>query len=133
VHRTGHVISKESLVLKIVDHLIGVLVLAGWTGNYRQVRDVISTRFGDKLSGTAKWPFARRQEVIKQDIIFSDFDVLFFGPGAWFDPDQMDDAYTQTQSVSNRSPEQILCTTELGLRRRAGTRKGDGEEVLLKP
>jgi hypothetical protein len=141
MHRAGPVISEESLVSDIVDQLIGVLVSAGWEGSYRQVQNVIRTRFGDRLAGSAKWAISLKK-VIKQDIISSDFDVICPQPGIWFDPDHMDDPYAEKPStvkmngarrVTSKGPEQILCTTELGLRRRAKDQKGVIEEVLLKP
>jgi hypothetical protein len=120
MHRMGHTSTEENLVNNIVDWLVGVLVCAGWTGSFQQVRRGITTKFSGRLAVVARLAL-RLQKVIGQDVTSSDFEVVFVEHGVKFDPAVMDDAYAENPKKSGKKKdaksEGILCTNELGLRR----------------
>ena len=127
---------EETFIPILVDRLINVLVTAGWAGSIEQVRTAIVTKFWDRLVVVAKQAI-RLRKTIGEDIISSDYKVLYVKQGDEFDPAIMDDAYAEEPSNSQsgtRISGGVLCS-ELGLWRITKENRENGrvESIVLKP
>jgi hypothetical protein len=136
MRRTGNNDVEELFVQMIVYHLLNILVTAGWAGSIEQVRTAIVTKFQDRLMVVAKQAI-RLRKTIGEDIISSDYEVLYVNQGDEFNSAIMDDAYAEEPSNSQlgrRISVGVLCS-ELGLRRitKENRENGRTESLVLKP
>jgi hypothetical protein len=127
---------EETFVPIVIYQLLNILVTAGWAGSIEQVRTAIVTKFRDRLVVVAKQAI-RLRKTIGEDIISSDYDVLYVKQGDEFDPAIMDDAYAEEPSNSQldrRISVGVLCS-ELGLRRitKENRENGRTESLVMKP
>jgi hypothetical protein len=141
VRRVDRGSSEEHLVLAIADFLISILITAGWKGNIQQVRHAIMTKFSGRLEEVAKLA-VQLNKAVANDSTLSDLEVVCLDQGIKFDSAKMDRAYGESlpaKDADEESGEDILCTSELGLRRVAKlgeiseSEEGWDDIILLKP
>ena len=139
MRRTGNNV-EDIFVPIVIYQLLNILVTAGWAGSIEQVRTAILAKFRDRLVVVAKQAI-RLRKTIGEDIISSDYKVLYVKQGDEFDPAIMDDAYAEEpsnsqlgKSILGQSSGGVLCS-ELGLWRITKENGGNGrtESIVLKP
>jgi hypothetical protein len=140
IHRMGHGGSEERLVVSIADWLVNILVTAGWKGSLQNIRQTVMARFSSRLNIAAKMAI-RLNKAIGEEITSSDLEIIYIENDVAFDPTRMDNAYAEGTTAKEKvmAAENILCTSELGLRRMVkekeakSTESSRNEIVLLKP
>jgi hypothetical protein len=143
VRRVDRGSSEEHLVLAIADLLVSILITAGWKGNMQQVRHTVMAKFSGRLAEVAKLA-VQLNRAVGDDSTLGDLEVISLDQGIKFDSEKMDRAYGESspeRDEDEESGEDILCTSELGLRRvaKVGDREmtesqeGWDDIILLKP
>lgn len=123
------------LTTKILSGLVDILLAAGCNANQPELITTLSSKFSDKISFLVTLA-VRVNKIVGEDVTSGDLEVLTVPPASLFDPSSMEDVYNE---ASSRAGARVLCTTDLGLRKRVRvSTTGEKEKqwavtTLLKP
>jgi len=121
-----------------VNHLIDLLVVAGWPESGSKALNTFVETFGNRLSVIGKLVL-QLNKAVGEDITSGDLETIFVPPDAAFDPAIMDDAYADERPRRGKTSveERVVATTDMGLQRMARRyREGRYEcetMIVLKP
>jgi hypothetical protein len=120
-----------------VNHLINLLVVAGWQPA-SEARDTFLAAFGNRLLVIGKLAI-QLNKAVGEDITSGDLEAIFVPPDTVFDPATMDGAYADERHRRGKTSveERVVVTTDMGLHRMARRyREGKYEcetIIVLKP
>lgn len=123
------------LTTKILSGLVDILLAAGCNASQAELVTALSSKFGDKISFLVTLA-VRVNKIVGEDVTSGDLEVLAVPPASLFDPASMEDVYNEASSGTGA---RVLCTTDLGLRKRVRVfMTGEKEKqwaltTLLKP
>jgi hypothetical protein len=112
----------------MVDAVAHILTAAGCTPDLPQVRELLRSKFGDRMSTIIRLTMRLRQ-ALGEDITSADLEVVWILHGSTFDPATMEDDSGQDTARKGKDQQTdcVLCTTELGLRQSVWIGTKDGE------
>jgi len=87
------------------------------------------TKFSERIEIVVKGVL-RLNKAIGEGITSCDLEATYVAPDIAFDPSTMDDTFGNDLSKGKGNPEQILCTTDLGLHRIERVRKSESQEII---
>lgn len=112
----------------ITAEIDSVLTVAGWSQQLLKKQgllDILQNRL--TIIGTLA---LRLQTTIGENVISGDMRTVVIAPDAHFDPERMDDGFSQDGRNTTTGGERVACTTDIGLERSA---KSSGIQILRKP
>jgi len=111
---------EQHLLLAIADYLVCILIAAGWKGGIQQVHQTVMTKFSGRLAEVAKLAI-QLNRAVAEETAPNDLEVICLDQGIRFDSARMDNAYGDGSPEKDGNKlecgEDILCTSELGLRK----------------
>ncbi|KAG6331425.1 hypothetical protein ID866_7666 [Astraeus odoratus] len=126
------------LTAKIFSGLADILLVAGCNASQSELVAALSAKFNEKVSFLVSLSM-RINKIIGEDVTSGDLEILTVPPAATFDSSAMEDVYNEGTPGRPGVGTKVLCTTDLGLRKRVRVAvTGDKEKhwaitTLLKP
>lgn len=120
----------------MVDAFVNVLITAGYQEKPAALQDRIMNDFAGRITVILQTA-QRLNRSIGEGVTSCDLEALYISPSVSYDPTTMEDAFETTpKDKATTTPENVLCTTDLGLVRaeKVSGAVGEWQElVLLKP
>ena len=106
---------EEDFIQDIVSYIADILLIAGVQQRRRELLKNLDTTFKDRLSAVRKILLQLNKAVV-EEFTSGDIEAIYHHPRTEFDPATMDDANAVAEGHEGSHDEEILCTTDLGLR-----------------